>query len=100
VIIKGGPTIFVLKMCKDAFEGGESAEINDDRVCVQYYPDILSRESILREHVRLGAGSEKNDRPGNLFKRFVNRLAESNTTTFGTQALDCCKLNSNESPGP
>ncbi len=77
-----------------AIEGIESTEVGDNLVSIQYYPGILSKETIRRELIRLGVRLEKNRKPRNPFKRFVDRLAESNTKTFGSETLDCCKLNS------
>jgi hypothetical protein len=79
-----------------AIDGVESAEIHNSSVSVQYYPDILSKETIRRELVGLGVSLEKNGKPRNPFKRFVNRLAESNAKTFGSEPLDCCNLNSKQ----
>lgn len=79
-----------------AIDGLESAEIHDSSVSVQYYPEILSKEMIRAELIRLGAGLEQNGKSRNPFTRFVNRLAESNTKTFGSESLDCCKLNNKQ----
>jgi hypothetical protein len=86
--------IEILSEAFAAIDGVENAKIGDDSVSIHYYPDILSRESMRRELVRLGVSLEKNEKPRNPFKRFVNRLAESNTKAFGSEPLDCCKLNS------
>ena len=85
-----------LSKALSAIEGVESTGIRDSSVSVQYYPDILSKETIRRELVRLGVSLEKNGKSRNLFKRFVNRLAESNARTFGSEPLDCCKLNTKQ----
>ena len=85
-----------LSKALSAIEGVESTGIRDSSVSVQYYPDILSKETIRRELVRLGVSLEKNGKSRNPFKRFVNRLAESNTKTFGFEPLVCCKLNTKQ----
>jgi copper chaperone CopZ len=79
-----------------AIDGVESAEIHSSSISVQYYPDILSKESIRRELVRLGVSLEQNGKQANPFTRFINRLAQSNSKAFGSEPLDCCKLNSKQ----
>jgi hypothetical protein len=81
-------------------EAVESAEIVDSSISVQFYPDILSRESIRRELEIRSVPLSNVPKPGNPFKRFVDRLAESNARNFGAQPLDCCNLNRSESPKP
>lgn len=81
-----------------AIEGIGSTEIRDRSVSVQYYPDILSKEMIRGELVRLGVSIQKNGKPRKPLAKFINRLAEANTKTFGSEPLDCCKLNSKARP--
>ena len=76
-----------------AIDGVESTEIGKSSVSVQYYSDIISKETIRRELVRSGVSLEKSGKPRSPLKKFVNRLAESNRKTFGSEPLDCCKLN-------
>jgi hypothetical protein len=83
-----------------AVAGVESVDIAQNIVSVEYYREILSRESIRRELVHLGVSLEDSARPANPIKRFVNRLAESNAATFGDQPLDCCTLNRKETSIP
>jgi hypothetical protein len=74
-------------------EAVESVEVVNKSISVQFYPEILSRESIRRELDIRGVLLSNIRKPGNPFKRFVDRLGESNTRNFGTQPLDCCNLN-------
>jgi hypothetical protein len=74
----------------------ESTKIHDGSASIQYYPDILSKEMIRGELNRLGVSLGQNNKTSNPFKRFVNRLAESNTKTFGSEPLDCCNLNNKQ----
>ena len=61
-----------LSKALSAFDGVESAEIRNSSVSVQYYPDILSKETIRRELVRLCLSLDKSDgKTCNPFKRFV-----------------------------
>lgn len=77
-----------------AMDGVERAELRPGSVAVEYYPDFLSRQSIETELVRLGLPPRRNGKKRNPFRRFVDRLAQSNAETFGSEPLDCCKLNS------
>jgi hypothetical protein len=83
-----------------AVAGVDSVDIAQNIVSVQYFREILSRESIRRELVHLGVSPEDSARPANPIKRFVNRLAELNAATFGDQPLDCCTLNRKETSIP
>ena len=77
-----------------AIDGVEKAELDAASVVVEYYPDFLSRQTIERELVGFGLSPVRNSKKRNPFRRFVDRLAESNAETFGSEPLDCCKLNS------
>jgi hypothetical protein len=79
-----------------AIDGIESTKIHDGSASIQYYTDILSKEMIRGELNRLGVSLGQNNKTSNPFKRFVNRLAESNTKTFGSEPLDCCNLNNKQ----
>jgi len=83
----------------EVVDGVETVTVVRKTVSVDHYREILSREAIRRELLRLGVRLGNNARPGNPFKRFVNRLADSNSKTFGDQPLDCCTLNKKEGPG-
>lgn len=82
-----------------ALEAVESVEVINNSISVQFYPEILSRESIRRELDMRGVRLSNIPKPGNPLKRFVDRLAESNARNFGAQPLDCCTLNKNGSSG-
>ena len=76
-----------------AMDGVESTAIHEGSVFIQYYPAVLSKESMRKELARLGIRLEKSSKTNNPFKRFINRLAESNKRIYGSETLDCCKLN-------
>lgn len=81
-----------------AMDGVESATIHAGSVSIEYYPVILSRKSMRKELIRLGVELEKNGKTNNPLKRFINRLAESNKKIYGSETLDCCKLNREQHP--
>jgi hypothetical protein len=81
-------------------EAVESVEVANNSISVQFYPEIVSRESIRRELDMRGVPLSNIHKPANPFKRFVDRLGDSNTRNFGVQPLDCCNLNRNGNPGP
>jgi hypothetical protein len=85
-----------LSKALSAIDGIESTEIHDGSVSIRYYPDILSKEMIRGELNRLGVNLGQDEKTRNPFKRLVNRLAESNTKTFGSEPLDCCNLNNKQ----
>ncbi len=73
--------------------GLATVEVGNAKVAVEFYPDLLSTAAIRSEIETLGYKIESKAKSRNPFKRFVNRLIESNEKTFGNETLDCCKLN-------
>jgi len=76
-----------------ALQAVESIAVFNNSISVQFYPEVLSRESIRRELDMRGVRLSNIPKQGNPLKRFVDRLAESNARNFGAQPLDCCTLN-------
>jgi copper chaperone CopZ len=76
--------------------GVESVEASLGSARVMYYPQVVSPRAF-RE--RLGQVGYPVPTPGASKKgflgRWIDRMAASNRATFGTEALDCCKLNKN-----
>lgn len=60
---------------------------------IEYYPYVLSAAMIREKLVSLGTIIKENKKIRNPFKRFIYKLAESNEKTFGSETLECCKLN-------
>lgn len=73
--------------------GLESVEVDAERVVVSYYPELLSLGIIKKEIEKMGYGIADKKKKVSPFKRFVDRLAETNRSQFGSGPLDCCKLN-------
>ncbi len=73
--------------------GVEAIEMENGKLIITYYPDVLSVGALRQVIGALGYRIVENTKIRNPLKRFVNRLAESNEKTFGTGTLDCCDLN-------
>ena len=73
--------------------GLETVDFADDRIIVGYYQELISKSSVRSEIELLGGKVESEKKNRNPFKRFVDRLIESNEKSFGTEPLNCCKLN-------
>ncbi len=64
------------------------------RASVEYYPELISADLIKREIEKLGYDAiKRREKARGAFRRFLDRLAESNQKTFGSEPPDCCKLN-------
>ena len=61
---------------------------------IEYLPEAISASIIRQEIERLGLALAQEPKSRNPLKRFISRMIEANEKTFGTEALDCCKLNS------
>jgi hypothetical protein len=61
---------------------------------IEYLPEAISASIIRQQVERLGLSLAKEPKSRNPLKRFIGRMIEANEKTFGTDALDCCKLNS------
>ena len=61
---------------------------------IEYLPEAISASIIRQQVERLGLSVAKKPKSRNPLKRFIGRMIKSNEEAFGTEALDCCKLNS------
>ena len=76
-------------------QGITKAEIGDGTVRLTYTQHVLTLTEIKKGIETAGftvkpGGSENRSR--NPFRRYIERLAESNKKNFGTGSLDCCNL--------
>ena len=84
----------------ETLPGVENVDVSIGRAKVVYYPEV-TRPAILLECVaEIGYPvlPSPRDKKG-VFGRWLDRLIESNKQSFGSQALDCCKLNRQDGPG-
>ncbi len=61
---------------------------------IEYLPEAISASMIRQQVERLGLSLAKEPKNRNPLERFVGRMIKANEEAFGTEALDCCKLNS------
>lgn len=75
-------------------QGVDNTCILDNSICVDYYPQLISKEMLINIIENEGLFIDTTT-PENLkgFKKFLKKLELSNKKNFGTGQLDCCKLN-------
>ncbi len=75
-------------------QGVDNTCILDDSICVDYYPQLISKEMLINIIENEGLFIDTTT-PENLkgFKKFLKKLEISNKKNFGTGQLDCCNLN-------
>ena len=75
-------------------QGVDSTCISDDSICVDYYPQLLDNHILINLIEDVGLLIDKST-PENLrgISKFLKKLELSNKKSFGTEQLDCCKLN-------
>jgi hypothetical protein len=61
---------------------------------IKYLPEVISASIIRQQVEQLGLSLAKERKSHNPLKRFIGRMIKANEEAFGTEALDCCKLNS------
>ena len=75
-------------------QGVDSTCISDDSICVDYYPQLIDNNILVNLIEDEGLLIDKST-PENLrgIRKFLKKLELSNKKNFGTEQLDCCKLN-------
>ena len=61
---------------------------------IEYLPEAISASIIRQQVEQLGLSLAKERKSRNPLKRFIGRMIKANEEAFGTETLDCCKLNS------
>ena len=74
-----------------AVEGADLVGVAGNRVSIDRYPAIASKEMVAEAIERLGLHRKSAKKQGFLARR-LNRMAESNRKQFGEKRLDCCEL--------
>ncbi len=82
-----------VKAALSQLQGIAVINVESGRVSVGYYPQLISADLIKREIEKLGYAIKRREKARGAFMRFLDRLAESNQKTFGSEPPDCCKLN-------
>ena len=76
-------------------QGITETEICDGSVRLSYVQHVLTLTEIKKGIANAGFAvkpSEPKKRSRNPFRRYIERLAESNKRNFGAGSLDCCNL--------
>lgn len=75
-------------------QGVDSTCISDDSICIDYYPQLVELDELIDLIEKEGLLIDETI-PEELkgIKKFLKKLELSNKKSFGTEQLDCCKLN-------
>lgn len=75
--------------------GGVSfADVTVGEAEVRFLPQLASEAEIEQAITDSGYSVRKRAGRKGFFRRFIDRMIESNETNFGNDRLDCCKLSS------
>ena len=76
-------------------QGIEALQVELGRVRVEFYPQAVGLDVLLTRIRALGYTIPESARSRNPFRRFLNKMIETNEKTFGNQRLDCCTMKKN-----
>ncbi|GEM_PF-2386461 len=60
---------------------------------LNYSPYVLSKKMVIDLLAAYGIRPKQEEKIKNPFKRFIHKLAKANEKNFGSEPLECCKLN-------
>jgi copper chaperone CopZ len=72
--------------------GIEHAVVTQGRVLLDYYPEVVTLDSVRASIEALGYAVPKHTEARNPFRRFLERMSAENEKTFGHERLDCCTM--------
>ncbi len=102
IMLQEGDTALDLKSVREnllSLEGVHTVTLENGVLRIEYLSAVVSPSLIRREVERLGLPLAKERKNRNPMKRFIDRMIKSNQETYGSQTLDCCKLNSRTNKG-
>ncbi len=72
--------------------GLERADVRLGTARLEFYPEVITAETLRGMITALGYTSPGPPKRRNLFGRFLDRMIETNEKTFGHERLDCCTM--------
>jgi copper chaperone len=80
--------------------GMERVDVEIGRARIVYLPDAVSLPALRARIEALGYTLPSPASGRNPFRRFLDRMTETNEKSFGGERLDCCTLNRRKLPRP
>ena len=77
-----------------SMDGIDFAAVTVGKVEVRFLPQLVSEAEIEQAIADSGYPVRKQAERKGFFKRYIDRIIESNQKNFGNERLDCCNLSS------
>lgn len=95
VTIEGMSSEACVRRVRRAFAGVaglERADVQIGKARLEFYPQIVTAETLRGMIAAQGYTIPGPPKRRNLFRRFLDRMIETNEKTFGSERLDCCTM--------